>query len=31
MDNDSSDVDRLMTVLPGIVERARVARRMSVG
>jgi cysteine desulfurase len=28
MDNDSSDVDRLMTVLPGIVERARVARRM---
>jgi cysteine desulfurase len=31
IDNDADDVDRVMTVLPGIVERARVARRMSVG
>lgn len=30
-DNSTEDVDRLLAVLPGIVERARVARRMSVG
>jgi len=30
-DNNAEDVDRLLAVLPGIVERARVARRMSVG
>jgi len=31
IDNSAEDVDRLLAVLPGIVERARVARRMSVG
>ncbi len=31
MDNTREDVDRVLHVLPGIVERARAARRMSVG
>lgn len=31
MDNTHEDVDRVLRVLPGIVERARAARRMSVG
>jgi cysteine desulfurase len=31
MDNTREDVDRVLNVLPGIVERARAARRMSVG
>ena len=31
MDNTREDVDRVLEVLPGIVERARAARRMSVG
>jgi cysteine desulfurase len=31
LDNTRSDVDRVLTVLPGIVERARAARKMSVG
>lgn len=31
LDNTPEDVDRLLAVLPSIVERARVARRMSVG
>jgi cysteine desulfurase len=31
MDNDRADVDRVLLVLPGIVDRARAARRMSVG
>jgi cysteine desulfurase len=30
-DNARDDVDRLLVVLPGIVERARAARQMSVG
>ena len=30
-DNTREDVDRVLDVLPGIVERARVARQMSVG
>jgi cysteine desulfurase len=31
MDNTHEDIDRVLEVLPGIVERARAARRMSVG
>jgi len=31
MDNSREDVDRVLEVLPGIVDRARAARRMSVG
>jgi cysteine desulfurase len=31
LDNTRADVDQLLAVLPGIVERARAARRMSVG
>lgn len=31
MDNTRDDLDRVLEVLPGIVERARAARRMSVG
>ena len=31
MDNSRDDVDRVLEVLPGIVDRARAARRMSVG
>jgi cysteine desulfurase len=31
LDNSREDVDTLMTVLPGIVDRARAARQMSVG
>jgi len=31
MDNSREDVDRVLDVLPGIVDRARAARRMSVG
>ncbi len=31
MDNTRADVDRVLEVLPGIVERARAARQMSVG
>jgi cysteine desulfurase len=31
MDNAQEDVDRVLEVLPAIVERARAARRMSVG
>ena len=31
MDNTRDDVERVLEVLPGIVERARAARRMSVG
>lgn len=31
MDNTPADVERFLALLPGIVERARAARRMSVG
>jgi cysteine desulfurase len=31
LDNTREDVDRLLEVLPGVVDRARAARRMSVG
>ena len=31
LDNTRSDIDRVLGVLPGIVERARAARKMSVG
>jgi cysteine desulfurase len=31
LDNSREDVDRVLDLLPGIVERARAARRMSVG
>jgi cysteine desulfurase len=31
LDNSVEDVDRVLSILPGVVERARAARRMSVG
>jgi len=31
LDNTPADVERVLNVLPGVVERARAARRMSVG
>jgi cysteine desulfurase len=30
-DNAREDVDQLLSVLPGIIERARAARQMSIG
>ena len=31
LDNSPEDVDRVLSILPGVVERARAARRMSIG